>query len=283
MSFNAWGRGKTTKRTLLYLSLALFVAIVGRTAALPGAATAQDTRDKAGGFYVSLSGLPVMPENSDTTSDEVDEPLVSGRLDGNLGLKTGPGMLGAAGYDFGNGLRTEIEFGYRKIYIDGFDGEFNGDVDGVPVTNLPIRDPIDVGPFRGGKLRGDIETKSFMTNAYYAYPKYQLKPYIGAGIGVAFHSAERTLDRVAAGDIVIIEKSTEEYDDTSFAYQAMVGVVFGFTKNIEARLGYRFMGTPDLELDYTDISYSTHGIELGILYRFQSLLGFAGRHQSDRK
>lgn len=70
------------------------------------------SQDKPG-LYVSAGGALVAPQDSKIKNDR----LGSG-LSGKFGFEAGYGFTLAGGYAFGNGLRTEIELGYRSYDLE---------------------------------------------------------------------------------------------------------------------------------------------------------------------
>ena len=102
-----------------------------------------------------------------------------------------------------------------------------------------------------------------MANGYYSFEAGVLRPYIGGGIGLVRHDG--TLRELSASGV-----QTAEYDedDTVLAYQAMIGIAYPMSEASEVRLGYRYFGTADADFDGTEVSYGTHNIEAGFLFRF---------------
>jgi len=103
---------------------------------------------------------------------------------------------------------------------------------------------------------GLIDVKTLMLNGIYHFGSGQTKPYLGTGIGVGW---------VDLGEL----------SDTAVAYQFLAGVERDVSKKISILLGYRFLGTSDIE-DNTrvtqglDISTNldSHNVELGVKYSF---------------
>ena len=131
------------------------------------------------GLYASVSGAIVMPRDS---SYKVSETGARGKY----GFKTGGGFTLAGGYALGNGLRAELELGYRSVQADE-----------VTVEGRKV------------KVKATVKTLSLMANALYAFHEAGLPvlPYAGAGIGWAQHKSEGD----SAG---------------AFAYQFMLGIKY---------------------------------------------------------
>ena len=229
---------------LRHLALATALA----SSLIANAATAQDS---IGDTYLSVSGLYVVPTDSDWTY--TDEGVTLGT---DIEWDAGFGLLLAYGFGTEDGLRGELEVGYRKADLDGLKG-ISASSGGVEVS---IED-FEVG------VDGDITTLSLMGNGIFTFGEGQLKPYIGAGLGLARHDG--TVDgqtvTIEEGEIPIEETSG---DDVVFAYQLMGGVGYEMSETTELRLGYRYFATGDADFDGEKMSYASHNFEAGILIRF---------------
>jgi outer membrane protein OmpA-like peptidoglycan-associated protein len=148
--------------------------------------------------------------------------------------------LGSVGYGFGNGIRLELELGYRSN---------------------------DVETVSPGTAGGDVQAASAMINALYDIPTgTPFTPYIGAGIGYA---------RVKLDVSGTVGGTTLSGDDSDnvFAYQGIVGVAYGLTPNLKLGLDYRYFGTQDPEFDVAgggtlESEYQTHTVMLGLRWEF---------------
>src|SRR5665213_566656 len=103
------------------------------------------------GYYVSGEGgvflLPDLQLNSVTLGKRHD------------GFGTGYAVGGAAGYDYGNGWRLEMDSLYQHT---------------------------DLSRLNGAPAKGHLSSTSVMANATYdLLPDAKFTPYVGAGIGVA--------------------------------------------------------------------------------------------------
>ena len=185
-------------------------------------------------WYASVSGLWVMPATFDV-STRIEDATSTGDME----MKSGLGVLVAGGFESEFGLRGEIELGYRKLDIDKvtYPGEGSSSVD------------------------GDVSTMSIMANGYYTFEVGPVRPYVGGGIGFARHEGTDAT-----------EAPETSGKDTLLAYQGMAGVSIPLTDTIEGRLGYRYFATADAEFDDdlsgVEMSYATHSIEAGLLFRF---------------
>ena len=190
--------------------------------------------DDAGGFYISASGLYVVPTKSDLS--DVDYSSV-------LSMKSSFGLAAAAGYEVSPNLSAEVEVGYRKLDYDKV----------TRVVSDGKRAPDQ-------QIPGDLTTFSALLNGYYVFDEMAgVEPYVGGGVGFARHSSNVPSD----------DASDDSKDnDTVFSYQAMAGIVYGLSENLDIRLGYRYFGTADAEIDETKMTYGTHNVEVGFVHRF---------------
>ena len=224
-----------------YRAAGLFAAL----ALAPGIAAANE-----GGAYVSVGGLYVMPNDSDLSYTQGDLELAAAApLDG------GPGFTAAIGYGVPNGLRAELEFGYRSSSWSKYEdlrATYGGET-----HDLDDEDS-----------EGDVTTLSLMVNGTMVFDTSSgLSPYVGAGIGFAKHEVSgEEAEATVQGTTHELESFSE--DDTVLAYQAMVGVTYPISENAEARLGYRYFATSEAEFDDFKADYGSHSVELGILFRF---------------
>jgi len=198
------------------------------------------------GPYVSLTGMFVMPQ--DATADYEDYGVKV-----KYGLKSGGGGAAAVGYDFGTGLRAEVELGYRSVKIE--DVKFDSievEIDGSDVT------------FSGKlKVSSKIATFSVMANGLYVLPVDGLpvSPYFGGGLGWAQHK----VDDLTFPDLGGI--GLEGASAGAFAYQFMAGVKY-VIDDIELGAGYRFFGTTEADFDGAKAKVLTHNLEAGVSFRF---------------
>lgn len=122
---------------------------------------------------------------------------------------------------------------------------------------------------RRNSRSGEIESLAGMVNGLvYFNPDARLRPYFGAGIGVA--NVELDISGVADGD------------DSVLAYQFIVGGSYGFYRgtellgrvpfNAEFFAEYRFFATDDPELETsggkTRINYEVNNLLVGLRFRF---------------
>ena len=141
----------------------------------------------------------------------------------------GYAVSGAIGYKFGMGLRTELELGYQNTDVKN--------IDGIATT-------------------GSLSMFNTMINAWYDIDtKTAFTPYIGGGIGVAlpWQSAGASLDQVG---------------NSTFAYQAGVGILYDVTKNLALDVSYRYRGFTETNFGDYKADNQSHNIVMGAMFRF---------------
>ncbi len=146
------------------------------------------------------------------------------------------GFIGslAAGYDFANPMRMEIELIRQKNDLD--------------ITSYDN--------FYGTLNEGDLKTRSFMLNGYYDVDTGSpWKPFVGVGMGWS------KLDINHPGF------SASDSDDV-FTYQLIGGVAYAFNDTWSVDVQYRFMGTSDATIDGVDFNYNSNDLMLGLRYSF---------------
>jgi opacity protein-like surface antigen len=185
------------------------------------------------GFYADLGGGLALFQDSDL-EDDILTPL---GITGELTADPGFAVSGAAGFKFGNGLRTDIEIAYRQ-----------NDLDKISVGGFGLTVSADVG--------GALRSLAVLANAYYDVPlKIRPIPYFGAGIG----GARINLD---SDDL-----ATDETDSV-LAYQLTGGVKFPIASRMSIRVAYKFFATTDAKFGTTEGNYMTHNVEAGLTYNF---------------
>ena len=175
--------------------------------------------NEAGPYFTFTGSIDTFEDMALTNID----PSLTVRT--NMGREAGLGFNHSIGYQFGNSFSTELEFSYRG-------GDFG-----------PIAD-------------GDITSKSFLVNGIYSFNIREFyTPYIGYGMGIAFHEASIN----HWGDRA----------DTTLAYQLKMGVDMELSRKLSLLLGYRYFTTNDPSFDgYFVGESSSHGIEAGVKFYF---------------
>jgi len=189
------------------------------------------------GPYLTLSGTVNMYEDIDLMDVSTHLDPIIQSWGSYLNIDSGLGFNHSIGYSFGNAFSMEVEFSSQG-------GKFG-------------RACSSAGCAEGQKsnLDGDIETKSLLVNAiHYFNSSEPLSPYVGYGVGTAFHEA-----------------TLYEHDDgaqTTFAYQFKTGLELQLNQHIDLLMGYRFFTTDEPNFGFFRGGVTTHSLEAGIKYNF---------------
>jgi outer membrane immunogenic protein len=164
-----------------------------------------------------------------------------------LTFDTGLGLTAGLGHAYGNGLRSEIELGYRANDLDKAKIDpFIADLAGVP-RSIP--------------LNGDVSSLSLMVNGYYDFQTGgPITPFVGGGLGFARVSLDSSILGI-------------DENNTVFAYQLAAGGSISLNPRLNLDLQYRFFGTSDPKFtddegDRIKIEYMTHNLMVGLRYSF---------------
>ena len=154
-------------------------------------------------------------------------------------LNTGWGALAAAGYKFDNGLRTELEFGYR-----------DADIDNIASSTL-TGGSEHVSSLMGNVLY-DIDTGTILT------------PYVGAGMGVG---------RVSYDNVHTINGSTLDDSDVGLAVQGIAGVSLVLSDSLSFFTQYQYQNILNLQTSTNSglaakSDYSNSLITAGLRWEF---------------
>ena len=213
--FNSESRQKPAFHKILVIAMAFFFL------AFPAHAVTE-------GLYFTLTGSIDTFEDL-TLTGKVDTSVPSGT---SIEKETGLGFNHAIGYQFKNSFSMELEFSYKG-------GDFKPDT------------MEDVGG-----LNGDMTSKSFLVNGIYSFNIREFyTPYVGYGIGFAFHEA-----------------NIQGYGDrtgTTPAYQLKVGVDMEFSRKLSLLVGYRYFTSNSPEFKgWFSAETASHGIEAGVKFHF---------------
>lgn len=179
--------------------------------------------------------------------------------DAQISYKDAFALTAAAGYNFNNGFRAELEYGYQNPDFD----KVTGHISGVPVE------------FTGSGAGADVHT--FMTNGYYDIgTKTAFTPFVGAGLGFAYIKANAGTPPAGATAYMTSDDSA-----TVFAYQATLGASYALTDHVSLTGSYRYLGTSEGSFKTTltvagvgstsgDVktSYSSNVLRAGLRYTF---------------
>jgi opacity protein-like surface antigen len=172
--------------------------------------------------------------------------------------KNGYSLSGAAGFGFGNGLRADGEFGYRRHGFDSLQIRADGGLGAA----------FGVGSLNGSTLKatGHLSALSLLGNLWYDVDLGSgVKPYLGGGLGAA---------RISATNIAVSGVTIVNGGDTVFAFQVGAGVGYEIFPAATLSLDYRYFRAADptfkdLVLGTSFRSeYRVHDVRLGVRYQF---------------
>lgn len=198
-------------------------------------------------YYVSLFGGWSDLSDLAITND-------SGRTD--LNSQNGLGLGAAFGQILGRNLRSELEFSYR-----------NHDVDNLFLTDFGTGQQTINGA-------GDVESYAGMLNLYWEFTGLcggAFTPYIGGGVGAVNVSADLRLD---GG-----QNAFADGEDSSFAYQYIVGLNYKVRSYSDLFVEYRHFAADSLRLDTSlpagsllegdgELNYQSNNIFFGMRLKF---------------
>ncbi|MEO1252053.1 MAG: P44/Msp2 family outer membrane protein [Pseudomonadota bacterium] len=143
---------------------------------------------------------------------------------------TGFVAAAAIGFDYADGIRTELEYRYATGGVDAV-RLFEGGVEVDPAlsgTPMPAND--------------DLNVHLLMTNFYYDFRNQtRFTPFIGLGVGGAFVENEDAMR------------------DAALAYQGRAGVSLALTGGFAADLEYIYLRTNDLVFGPEDEDFTPGG------------------------
>jgi len=191
------------------------------------------------GFYVGGGAGVTLPMNDEIKSDSSTA---------NHKLSFDPGWLvdGQVGYAYGNGLRTELEVGYRQANSDS-------------ITN-----PNSAAALAAAKRYGVLNS---MVNVIYDMDiNLPLTPYVGVGVGYARIWAKE----LAIGNNASAVLNATDESAGAFAYQGIAGVSYAIAPHWAATLDYRYLSTTEADFGNMKSEYSSHNILMGVRYSFNA-------------
>ena len=150
------------------------------------------------------------------------------------------GWMGSlsGGYAWRNGLRLELEFGYRENGVDS-------------IANAAGN--------------GDTRMMTGMVNAIYAFPAFSsLVPYVGVGVG----GGRLKLDSVRPLGATSVNDS-----DIGVAFQGIAGVEYALSDNLGLDLSYRYMYAPSFDFAAASgagvsTDYRSHALMVSLRWSF---------------
>lgn len=168
--------------------------------------------------------------------DEISES--TSNLSGSYDRSHAATFAGALGLRLNNSWRVEGEVSYRRPDMDRIDFDGAGSFD----------------------LGGDLGSWLYMVNLYYDfnYVWNNFRPFVGAGIGLAWHDA--TIDDISG---LAVDASNDSLD---LAWQLGGGLKYRIDDGLAFTGNYRYIGTTDLDIMSYNADYSAHEIRLGVEY-----------------
>ena len=200
-------------------------------------------------FYFSVFGGYSQLENtSQLNRTNLSFPVFAsnGSVEFNDGFAVGV----ALGQWQGRNLRSEIEYLFRQ-----------NDVSNLWRSGAPL-----IG-IENEVLDGSIASHAGMFNAYWDFNRrlFGFQPYVGAGIGFAFIDLEAS---VGANGVPVADIG----DESSFAYQLIVGGTRRYGPCSEWFIEYRYFNTDSLQISVSEFTgntdYQSDDIFIGFRRRF---------------
>jgi len=161
---------------------------------------------------------------------------------------------GIMGYDFG-AFRLEAEVGYKRAEHDRY------------TLNAVSATPFPASGTSYNNARGRISALTFMVNGLVDFGSDDgLSGYVGGGAGVG---------RVKLSNFGLTSNATPFLDDsdTGFAYQAIAGVRYPVTTNVDVGLKYKFFN--EGKVDLVDANgrnertrFRSHSLLASLIYNF---------------
>ncbi len=222
------------------IKLALCAGIA--LAAFAGAAQAEPTDYR--GFYLGGFGGLAIENGQESTpfSPAAGIPIgTTSEIQYDKGFAAGA----EAGWSWGNGLMTGLEYTYKSVDVDNIDPQ-----SGAPLSNT-----------------GDIKLHTLMAKATYELPFDMfgfIRPYAGAGIG-AGHAEYNDMN---------ISGFTVDDSATLLAYEGFVGLAYNITPRLSATTEYRYTATDEMSAETsstalkTKLNQGAHQFLAGLRYQF---------------
>lgn len=192
----------------------LFLMAAGAIALLPAHLFAQD-RDYPGLYSDLRLGASFL-------SDASNKGAAAG-IDIDSEFDTGFAGEIAVGWEQPSGFRYEVSLGYAQFGIGDLTIIDDGGIGG--------------GSLNGTRVAGDgyVDAFTYMASGYYAFGEGMFRPYVGAGLGGAYVSA----------DISALGTDVVDDGDNVFAYQGTLGVEYRISSYSSIGARYTYFATLD--------------------------------------
>lgn len=171
-----------------------------------------------------------------TTSDAMNFKNTTPARNGDVQMDNTMNFAGALGLRLTSKLRLEGEISYRSAENDQLD--FSG------------------GPSNAG-ASGDFNAWIGMANIYYDFDvPWDIKPYVGAGIGIGSYEYTLTDGSSTIGAV--------SDDQTSLVWNAAAGLKYRPRSDLAYTFGYRYLDGGDIEFNGIDLDYASHEFRIGL-------------------
>ena len=206
-----------------------------------------------------VSGNIGMSWMNDTELEDIVGLLDYEGVDLELGFSSGITLLGALGCDYGD-YRVEGELGYQANDVDTINWS---------VPELINGDGED---FSGSiDLDGDITVLSLLVNGYYDIDLgggVELSPTVGVGVAqVSVDDVNFDMPSIN-GDGDGLDEIGLDISETTFAYQAGIGLGIPLGDNIMLDARYRYFATTDFTMLAVNANVESHNALLGLRVGF---------------
>ncbi|MEL6238022.1 MAG: outer membrane beta-barrel protein, partial [Pseudomonadota bacterium] len=200
------------------------------------------------GLYVGVDGGITLEDQVDVDADTTP-PENAAFAD----TETGFDFDIVIGYDFGP-VRIEAEGAYKQNSYDGLTVVLPAIVPGSPVpSGTVVENEEDLSIF-SGMVNGIIDLGN----------DDGFNVFVGGGVGIA----NLDIPVEVAGVGTVVDDST-----TDFAYQALAGLRFPVSDNLDLGLKYRYFVIDEFEIDTAagipaEVDYQAHSILASVVYNF---------------
>lgn len=229
--------------TSLSFALTAGTAIAGGVVEVPPEIVVIPEPVPTGSFYGALSFGGMHLESPITQDVDPSDDYYQGDIEFGQGM----GLLGAVGYDFGNGVRVELEL-----------SQFNAETGDL---NFPdAQAPYDIA-----ETDGDVRLSSGMINGWYTFGEGSVRPFVGAGLGMMHASID---NEFYLGDNNGISDTA-----SAMAYMVGVGAEIPMSDTMSIIASYRYLTADGFEMtdnEGTDIEadFDSHLLTVGAMFRF---------------
>ena len=199
---------------------------------------------------------------SDSELDDIIGIADAIDADAELGFSSGITLLGAFGCDYGD-YRLEGELGYQANDVDSF-GIFIPDYYDIGEDSADLDESID--------LDGDITVLSLLVNGYYDIDLgggVELSPTVGVGVAqVSVDDVNVDMSNIPNGNGDGLDEIGLDISETTFAYQAGIGLGIPLGDNIMLDARYRYFATTDFTVLVVNTNIESHSALLGLRVGF---------------